>query len=361
MNEGSSVFMRLVYAFGDEGASLALSGFLKTCIIKCMHKSGCTAFVLLCFLNFGIHTEVIDRIVHDALDQVARNVETPLVVSVGNITYADKGIASPFSQFMRDALGRAMSAHGEYELFDREKLDEILEVQKLSLSGLFDEAGTAEIGKLKGINGIFSGRFFDDGDMVRVFLELTSVETGTVKGSVDVKISKTEIPHSVSVLPRNYTDALYVLEELAEVRNSHNDEFVVRAWSTRGDGGVYRDGEYLVVNFFANRSCYLKIFHVDVNGDMSLIFPNRYFGANRVEGNRVYRIPDSSYPFRFRLHEPYGVEYIKIIASTVQFDDVEEAFTDLGRASKGIVTRGLSVDATESQITETLFSYTIVE
>ncbi len=45
-------------------------------------------------------------------------------------------------------------------------------------------------------------------------------------------------------------------------------------------------------------------------------------------------MPDDSYPFTFDLTSAYGVELIKIIASTIQFEPAEEAFSETGIKEK---------------------------
>jgi hypothetical protein len=134
---------------------------------------------------------------------------------------------------------------------------------------------------------------------------------------------------------------------------------VIQVSTDRGNGGVYRNGEKLTIHFFANRDAYVKIYHIDVKGIAQLIFPNTYWTANFVHGNVVVDIPDPKvYPFEFVMTPPYGTEHIKVVASTVQFSDIEDSFKDLGKATRGLVARGLQV--TGAAVAETLLSYTIV-
>jgi len=284
-----------------------------------------------------------------------------MVVSVGNFTYAHKEIGSSFSRYLEESLSAVLSRSPGFELFARDRLEEILETLELSLSDLFEQSAGPRVGKLKAIEGIFSGRFFEEGTEVRVFLELVDIESGTLVKKASFALPRSAIPASVSVLPDNYNDALFVIEELAEVQNAANRDFVVKAWTPRGEGGVYRDRERLIIRFYANRDCFIKVYHIDVNKNMKLIFPNRFYPDNRIRGRKLYRIPDSSYPFTFDLTAPYGTEFIKVIASTVQFDDIDESFQQLGSASGKLVRRGLSVEARAEQVTEALISYTIIE
>jgi len=283
-----------------------------------------------------------------------------LVVSFGTFTYADKKVGSGFSRLLEEGLSAAMSRQGSFEVFARDKLDQILSAQELNLSDLVDEKTAVPVGRMKGLQALLSGTFFDAPSEVKVYLELVSVETATVMARAEVAVPRSAIPSSVSILPDNYNDALYVLDQLAAVQSSAGGSFVVKAWSVRGDGGTYRDGEQLVVSFFASRDCFVKVYHVDVAGKITLIFPNQFFRNNAIQGQKLYRIPDASYPFTFDLGEPYGTEFIKVVASTTQFTDIEEAFTDMGTVTKGLVTRGLNVAGKQTQVAEATFSYTIL-
>jgi hypothetical protein len=218
-----------------------------------------------------------------------------------------------------------------------------------------------EAGGLKGIQALLGGRYFDDGALVRVYLTLTDVQSGLVAANTQVVLPKVELPDSVSVLPENYNDALLVIEELSQVQASDPADFQVKLWTVRGDGATYRDGEQLVIHLFSNRDCYVKIYQIDVEKQMQLIFPNRFFPDNFIRKGRVYKIPDTRYPFRFVLGEPFGTEFVKLIASTLQFEDIEEDFQGLGSPSKDVITRGLSIQQREEQIVEAMISYTIVQ
>jgi hypothetical protein len=80
-------------------------------------------------------------------------------------------------------------------------------------------------------------------------VELLNVETGTVTRKAELLISKDLIPPTISLLPDNYNDALFVLKELSEVANAYNTDFVVKVWTDRGEGGTYREGEELSIHF----------------------------------------------------------------------------------------------------------------
>lgn len=302
----------------------------------------------------------IDTILADAVEGLS-GVGASKVVSLGNFTYADKNMGSNFSRYFEEKLCAALGNHPSFELFAREDLEEILAAIELSLNDLFDPATVVEAGSLRGIQVLLGGRYFDEGAAVRVYLTLTDVQRGLVAANTQVVIPKVELPESVSVLPENYNDALYVIDELSQIQASDPADFEIKLWTVRGDGATYRDGEELVIHLFSSRDCYVKIYQIDVEQQMQLIFPNRFFPDNFIRKDRVYKIPDTRYPFRFVLGEPFGTEFVKLVASTLQFQDIEEDFQGLGRPTKDVITRGLSIQQREEQIVEAMICYTIVQ
>jgi hypothetical protein len=329
-----------------------------------MLRFGKMSLLLALFLILGpaaaLSADPIDTILAQAVRDLVVT-EGSQVVSLGNFTFADKNMGSSFSRYFEEKLAVVLARHPRFELFAREDLEEILEAIELSLNDLFDPATVVDAGSLRGIQALLGGRYFDDGEVVRVYLTLTDVQSGLVAANTQVVIPKVELPDSVSVLPENYDDALYVIEELSRIQESDPADFQVKLWTVRGDGATYRDGEELVIHLFSNRDCYVKIYQIDVEKQMQLIFPNRFFPDNFVRKGRVYKIPDTRYPFRFVLGQPFGTEFVKLVASTLQFQDIEEDFQALGSPTKDVITRGLSIQQREEQIVEAMISYTIVK
>jgi hypothetical protein len=283
-----------------------------------------------------------------------------MVVSIGNFTYADRGIGSTFSAYFANELQQALGACGGFEVLARDGLDEILEAAELRLSDLNDPETAGRVGNLEGIQGILAGSFTDAGETVTVFLKLVAVETGTPIAESSLELPKRLIPSSVSIVPDNYGDAVDVMDQLSAPQGSPGGNLKVRAWTRRGDGGTYFEGETLVMNLCANRDCFVKVYHIDVNKRVSLIFPNESHSDNFIAGNHLYRIPDASYGFDIVLGEPFGTEFIRVVASTTQFDEIEEPFVELGSLDRKLVKKGLSVRPREEFATEVIFCYTIL-
>jgi len=300
----------------------------------------------------GQPRSVID--LRDALVRIAKNQYRPtLRVSFGSFTYEYTPIGSSFARFLEERLTTAISQTG-----DKVNLFALGALKNLDPS--FSKAFGAVI-NVEGVESVLSGRYFDAGDSVRFQLEIVDFTTGTLVGKEEVRIAKSEIPSGISLLPPNLQNATAVFKELEDVIKSGDDRFLVKATTNRGNGAVFKDGEEMVVNFFSNRDAYIKIYLVDAEGKTQLIFPNKFHANNHVPKEKLVQIPGPGYPFAFVLGPPYGTEFIKVIASTAQFKDVEESFKDLGKVNKGLMTRGIVTEERKGEQAQTLVNYTIVK
>ena len=132
----------------------------------------------------------IDTRLQRAVTEFAESLEEKKVVAVGTITYSDTGIGSEFSSFLGEKLKRQLRRSSYFEVSAGDDLEKIMEQMKLSLSGIADEASAPEAGKIKAATALLDGRYFEDGRMIRVELELTDVETGVSVAGRSVTIPK---------------------------------------------------------------------------------------------------------------------------------------------------------------------------
>jgi hypothetical protein len=317
---------------------------------------------LLLLLSLCILTaDVKNQNIKQSLDKLYTTESEKLVVSFGNFTYSDNKLGSEFSSYLEDCISEIITECPQYELFAKNKLEEILEAQALNLSDLFEEPAETIIGKLKGVRAILSGRFYNQGGDVKVFIELIDIVQGTYYGKTSFLFPGDEISQSILVRPDNYDDAVVVIDKVNEIDKANPEDLDISAWPNRGAGGVYYEGENLLVHFKSNRDCYIKIYHIDVNGKMTLIFPNKFHHNNLIKKNRVYSIPESYYGFAFKLGAPYGTEFIKVVASPSQFEEIEAAFEDLGDVAFEKIYQALTQTQKKEGVAEELFSYTIIE
>jgi hypothetical protein len=295
--------------------------------------------------------------ISDALDRMASSHYQPeLRAAYGAFTYSYTGLGSSFSRFVEEALTRAITGSKRVKLFARRAI----QAMDASYRELYrDYFQTAEADAL--LYGRFSAAEGGSATGVMLHLEMASLSTGELLGAEDLLIPAAAVPPGVSLTPPGLVQAQNLRSALTDVLAAAGGNLVVQAVSDRGDNPVYRMGENLQLHVFLNRDAYLKVYHVDMNGRTQLIYPNRFHPDNKVAGGAFVRIPEQRDPFQFRLGPPFGTEFIKVIASTRQFSDVESAFSPLEGTARQAVTRGLALIAADAESAETLMAYTIVE
>jgi hypothetical protein len=132
----------------------------------------------------------------------------------------------------------------------------------------------------------------------------------------------------------------------------------------RGPGAAYREGEEMVVLVTVNKPAYAKIYHIDVTGKASLIWPNQFGGKGSLDPGAIMSIPGPRDAFKFLLTPPFGTEFIKVIASTTPFVPEKGGFSAEGGA-RGVISRGTvpaeAPSAGSGEQAEALASYLIME
>lgn len=91
-----------------------------------------------------------------------------------------------------------------------------------------------------------------------------------------------------------------------------NDEFGIKVYADKKD---YQIGENLVFTVTTKRNCYLTIFDVGANGDITVIFPNAYRRSNFIKAGERIKIPTPDYNFNFSILGPPGLERIRALAT----------------------------------------------
>ena len=274
---------------------------------------------------------------------------------VDNFTWADSGIGTAFSDYLRSAMEDALMRVDEFDLVIRpedavffgEEARELLDGERGAESSLPMSAY-----RIFGSYEVSGGKVLLD---VKIFSEVFSRLMADIPLSMELE----EIPRGLELYPPNRDVVTDVSSELNDLY-SGDDDFQVFVSTNRGEGGVFTEGEYLKLYLLSSRDCFLKVYHIDVHGRTTLIFPNRYEKNNFLPGREVLEFPGSRSPFQFRIVPPYGTEMIKVVASTRQFSSLEEDFADLGYATRGIFIEKADEESTEV-MAEGLVHFTILK
>ncbi|HET7838851.1 MAG TPA: DUF4384 domain-containing protein, partial [Rectinemataceae bacterium] len=256
---------------------------------------------LLAILPIGAQTW--DAGLPAQLDALAeRHWQPSLQTALGTFTYAYSGLATPFSRFLEEGLAASIGRSARLRLFNR--------AAAAAMDPAF-RAVYADLFKTGGVDALLSGRYFDEGDSVRAHLELTGLSDGVLVGTADIGIPKKAIPQGLAVAPSG--SSLETASSLGSLLGgSPEGELKVSVATERGQGAVYREGEDMAVLVTVNMEAWIKVYHVDVNGAVQLIDPNRFAPGGKLRAGATVRIPGSGEAFAFRMGPPFGTEFIKV-------------------------------------------------
>ncbi len=117
-----------------------------------------------------------------------------------------------------------------------------------------------------------------------------------------------------SIVPK--LEYAYMVKQLAHLSHP-NPPFNVKLWSfeNRRD---FRIGEKVVFNIKSEKECYLLMVNLDSEGNVHIIFPNKFYEDNKITGGRTISLPDEQMRkkhFEFEFGQPVGEETVKVIAT----------------------------------------------
>jgi hypothetical protein len=223
---------------------------------------------------------------------------------------------------------------------------------------------------------VIKGGFLREGNLVRVTLRLVEENRNFIMETRDFSVPVSELEQlNIALLPDNFK----TVEEIKEREEiftpppppappSNVPVFSIKAWPD-SDTATYIDGDEMEITLLANRDCYVKVYHINVDNQMQLIFPNQLNRNNYLAANITRIIPEA--PVQLTLHAPFGQETIYVIASGEQFQNIEAEFAQIQECSREAVrsaagrTRDMSLQikpgsAQALGTTETRFNFTIL-
>jgi hypothetical protein len=332
--------------------------------MKTTIKVGALALALLIAIPSSVCAADVDTTLKKSLGSILP--KESKVISVGNFTFMDKKLGSEFSAWLREKIAVLIPQICPCQVFDKDNAGQILQTVSTMYAdnSPFDKDNLPMPPEFKAINGLVTGTFYDEGKNVSVFINYLPTDSGAAMQKTQITLLKTDIPSAIALLPENYQSAVNSQKEMSQVAATGSTSLAVEAWTDRGSGGVYHNGEDLVINVFANKDCYLKIYHVSVTGQQQVIFPNQYHPSPLIEGKKVIRMGDDHAAFWFYLEPPYGTEFILVYASTTPF--VSSGLSEKPQSVSGAdMAKALKTqapkDGTKQETVKVQLSYTIVK
>jgi hypothetical protein len=300
----------------------------------------------------------IDGAVKKAVDALAAPLNIPIDVSVGLVTIDGSGVPSALSRYLAGKVSHHAINNTLYKVVPLTR-------------------GPPSVRPAAGQKGLITGSFTLIGNAVEVTLELRSETTGRAIGSQSFTVPVSLLEEmGINILPENLASpeavkereeilappapessppAAPVIPEAAPVLppaapvapaapaapGTQTPAFTLEVWPN-SDTAAYFDGDEMKINLLAGQDCYFKVYHIDVNGQMQLIYPNQYNRDNRLRANTPRTIPES--PVYYPLSAPYGVETILAVASAEPFQNLEQEMVPVQFSRSAVNTaRGLGV------------------
>ncbi len=219
-------------------------------------KKSLIVIILSLLLTFTLHSEEFSDYVGRAVNQLAPSGNNYLTVSLGTFSMAEKSISTEFSIYLAENLELALTNDGRFNVFAKDRLDEIFDAQRLSISGIMKKSTEIDPGQLQGLQATLNGRYFERGNNIEVYLELLDIESGTTK-KIKIDIPRRIVPASVALVPSDFSRIVERQDYLDSLMVE--DDFMVWLDLNRGNGGVYKNGEELHLIFASNRDSYILI------------------------------------------------------------------------------------------------------
>ncbi|HCZ06996.1 MAG TPA: hypothetical protein DHV12_07705 [Thermotogae bacterium] len=91
-------------------------------------------------------------------------------------------------------------------------------------------------------------------------------------------------------------------------------EFKVDLWFDKKEGATYKPGEDFTVFVKPSHSSYIYVFDITPDGEVRLLFPNKYESNNFVSANTIKRIPDPQSQYSLKVSGKPGKEIVQVIA-----------------------------------------------
>ena len=300
-----------------------------------------TAVVIILPISLLFSNELTNLISTELQKMYDSNFELSIgsnTCNVGTFTWEKSSVGTSFSSYLQNSVQDAVVDSKNFELI----LSDILPFFGPEAAKILSQNEEMKLGAF-----LIFGNYNLEGSSIKLNLKIFSNTFSKVMAEAEIELPMEIVPVGMQVIPADLDKINNVTKEIDNLYGkSELDIFVT---TSRGDGGVFIEDEYMKIYLLASENCYIKMFLIGADGHASQIFPNQYESNNFLPGKQMLQFPGKTSPFKFQLVPPFGTEAIKVIASTRQFSDSGNGFKDLGMA-----TRGILIVESESEEMETM-------
>lgn len=185
-------------------------------------------------------------------------------------------------------------------------------------SGIFQTENSSRLGQLVGADYLVVGEVFpsETGPGMRAAVRVLKAETGVVIGAGTADGTSEEIA-------REFAAVVVRTVSIYAMLSNPDSPYTVLLRLDKGQNPRYKIGEKLTLKFKvikhdpqAPARVFLSLYSIDANGNMILIFPNRFSGKEGILVDKEYSFPDAKDDFEWKLVPPAGHETLQAIVST---------------------------------------------
>lgn len=97
------------------------------------------------------------------------------------------------------------------------------------------------------------------------------------------------------------------------------NDFRIKIWTNKSGDSYYREGERLIIYILLEKDSYLKLDYYQADGQVVHLVPNLFSKNNRFKAGKIYTFGSKLSGHEFFIRDPFGIEAVKVIASTSRF------------------------------------------
>ncbi|MDR3302231.1 MAG: DUF4384 domain-containing protein [Spirochaetaceae bacterium] len=314
--------------------------------MKKMKKKLVLAVMLALSCGAALVAQDVDALIKDAVDKLGADRGSAVEVSIAPLTVGDTETVSELSAYLNEKIRLFASNSKAFRV--------VPETRGLTVKA----TGKAIIGGSYSVGG-----------KVAVELVLQAELDGKRLKTASFKIAAADLKAmGIDVLPANINTQKDAEKSDAVYSNVvSSNAFALKVFGS-SENHSYYDGEKLLLSLLSEKNCFFKVYHIDVNNNMKMVYPNSIDTNNRLQANTERTIPEKT---DFVMEAPYGAETILVVAREAQFENIESETLQVVKVSKETIklatdaARGLSVQAKPNAVGENTvnarYSYTILE
>ena len=179
-----------------------------------------------------------------------------------------------------DYLKSALSKSTQLIMVERNRLEEVLAEQALSMTGLVDSTTAQKVGELLGAAFVISGTISQSGDWVRIDATIIKTETGQLRSEKVQAKGDGYLSEMISLLAQN-------IDHVLTGEQPYRNKIVIEKYPT----SYFLIGTACLAagSFFANQAYHKKLdaYHQTTELDK---FDETYDAANRLKGVRTIMV-----------------------------------------------------------------------